>query len=105
HADKNVMSALKPLVYGGLASIKVERSTFPIDLTKTRLQIQGQKNDANFKEIRYGGMLHALVRIGREEGLKALYSGIQQVRTGLAQIPVSWHRTLCTKRLTVTSRH
>ena len=70
------MSALKPLVYGGLASIKVERSTFPIDLTKTRLQIQGQKNDANFKEIRYGGMLHALVRIGREEGLKALYSGI-----------------------------
>ncbi|MXQ92815.1 hypothetical protein E5288_WYG002881 [Bos mutus] len=46
------MSALKPLVYGGLASIKVERSTFPIDLTKTRLQIQGQKNDANFKEIR-----------------------------------------------------
>ncbi|KAB0342551.1 hypothetical protein FD754_019477 [Muntiacus muntjak] len=51
-------------------------STFPIDLTKTRLQIQGQKNDANFKEIRYRGMLHALVRIGREEGLKALYSGI-----------------------------
>uniref|UniRef100_A0A8C4MNM5 Solute carrier family 25 member 30 n=2 Tax=Equus TaxID=9789 RepID=A0A8C4MNM5_EQUAS len=50
--------------------------TFPIDLTKTRLQIQGQTNDANFKEIRYRGMLHALVRIGREEGLKALYSGI-----------------------------
>jgi len=70
------MSALKPLVYGGLASIKVERSTFPIDLTKTRLQIQGPKNDANFKEIRYGGMLHVLVRIGREEGPKALYSGI-----------------------------
>ena len=67
------MSALKPLVYGGLASIKVECSTFPIDLTKTQLQIQGHKNDANFKEIRYGGMLHALVRIGREEGLKALY--------------------------------
>ncbi|EPY78919.1 conserved oligomeric Golgi complex subunit 3 isoform 1 [Camelus ferus] len=85
------MSALnwKPFVYGGLASVTAEcesligqilieivSGTFPIDLTKTRLQIQGQKNDANFKEIRYRGMLHALVRIGREEGLKALYSGI-----------------------------
>uniref|UniRef100_A0A673SUS7 Solute carrier family 25 member 30 n=1 Tax=Suricata suricatta TaxID=37032 RepID=A0A673SUS7_SURSU len=72
------MSALnwKPFVYGGLASITAECGTFPIDLTKTRLQIQGQTNDANFREIRYRGMLHALVRIGKEEGLKALYSGI-----------------------------
>ncbi|ELV11590.1 Conserved oligomeric Golgi complex subunit 3 [Tupaia chinensis] len=72
------MSALswKPFVYGGLASITAECGTFPIDLTKTRLQIQGQTNDANFKEIRYRGMVHALVRIGKEEGLKALYSGI-----------------------------
>ncbi|KAK2112813.1 hypothetical protein P7K49_012560 [Saguinus oedipus] len=76
--DSVRMSALnwKPFVYGGLASITAECGTFPIDLTKTRLQIQGQTNDANFKEIRYRGMLHALVRIGREEGLKALYSGI-----------------------------
>ncbi|XP_043853131.1 kidney mitochondrial carrier protein 1 isoform X2 [Dromiciops gliroides] len=66
----------KPFVYGGLASITAECGTFPIDLTKTRLQIQGQTNDAKFKEIRYRGMLHALVRICREEGLKALYSGI-----------------------------
>ncbi|NXG06015.1 KMCP1 protein, partial [Sakesphorus luctuosus] len=49
--------------------------TFPIDLTKTRLQVQGQVNDAKYKEIRYRGMVHALVRICREEGLKALYSG------------------------------
>uniref|UniRef100_A0A8C9B4X6 Solute carrier family 25 member 30 n=1 Tax=Phocoena sinus TaxID=42100 RepID=A0A8C9B4X6_PHOSS len=75
------MSALnwKPFVYGGLASITAECGTFPIDLTKTRLQIQGRKNDANFKEIRYRGMLHVLVRIGREEGLKTLYSGIAPV--------------------------
>ena len=62
----------KPFVYRGLTTL-AEFSKFPVDLTKTRLQIQGHKNDANFKEIRYGGMLHALVRIGREEGLKALY--------------------------------
>lgn len=51
------------------------QGTFPIDLTKTRLQVQGQVNDAKYKEIRYRGMMHALVRIFREEGLKALYSG------------------------------
>ncbi|XP_074844236.1 kidney mitochondrial carrier protein 1 [Carettochelys insculpta] len=66
----------KPFVYGGLASVTAECGTFPIDLTKTRLQVQGQTNDTKFKEIRYRGMVHALVRIWREEGLKALYSGI-----------------------------
>ncbi|XP_075055832.1 kidney mitochondrial carrier protein 1 isoform X1 [Mixophyes fleayi] len=72
------MSALnwKPFIYGGLASITAECGTFPIDLTKTRLQVQGQANDAKYKEIRYRGMLHALARICREEGLTALYSGI-----------------------------
>ncbi|NWJ07690.1 KMCP1 protein, partial [Crypturellus undulatus] len=72
------MSALnwKPFIYGGLASITAECGTFPIDLTKTRLQVQGQVNDAKYREIRYRGMMHALVRIFKEEGLKALYSGI-----------------------------
>lgn len=49
--------------------------TFPIDLAKTRLQVQGQVGDSKYREIRYRGMLHAIVRIGREEGLRALYSG------------------------------
>ena len=68
------MAALnrKPFVYGGLASIPAECGTFPIDLTKMWLQIQWQTNDANLKEIRYRGVLHAFVTIGREEGLKAL---------------------------------
>lgn len=49
--------------------------TFPIDLAKTRLQVQGQVGDSKYREIRYRGMLHAIMRIGREEGLRALYSG------------------------------
>lgn len=64
----------KPFVYRGLTTL-AEFSKFPVDLTKTRLQIQDQKNDANFKEIKYWAVLNVLVRIGREEGLKALYSG------------------------------
>uniref|UniRef100_A0A8C2Y6B7 Solute carrier family 25 member 14 n=1 Tax=Coturnix japonica TaxID=93934 RepID=A0A8C2Y6B7_COTJA len=72
------MSALnwKPFVYGGLASIVAEFGTFPVDLTKTRLQVQGQSGDARFREVRYRGMFHALFRICREEGVRALYSGI-----------------------------
>ena len=49
------LSALnwKPFVYRGLTSTLAEFSKFPVDLTKTRLQIQDQKNDADFKEIKY----------------------------------------------------
>ncbi|KAG9349307.1 hypothetical protein JZ751_027750 [Albula glossodonta] len=66
----------KPFLFGGLASVTAECGTFPIDLTKTRLQVQGQVSDSKYKEIRYRGMLHAFGRICREEGLRALYSGI-----------------------------
>ncbi|XP_008401865.1 kidney mitochondrial carrier protein 1-like [Poecilia reticulata] len=66
----------KPFVFGGLASITAECGTFPIDLAKTRLQVQGQVGDSKYREIRYRGMLHAIMRVGREEGLRALYSGI-----------------------------
>ncbi|XP_070614421.1 brain mitochondrial carrier protein 1 isoform X2 [Erythrolamprus reginae] len=66
----------KPFVYGGLASLVAEFGTFPVDLTKTRLQVQGQSIDSRFREIKYRGMFHALFRISREEGILALYSGI-----------------------------
>uniref|UniRef100_A0A6I8PGP7 Solute carrier family 25 member 14 n=1 Tax=Ornithorhynchus anatinus TaxID=9258 RepID=A0A6I8PGP7_ORNAN len=65
----------KPFVYGGLASIVAEFGTFPVDLTKTRLQVQGQSINGCFKEIKYKGMFHALFRIWKEEGVLALYSG------------------------------
>ena len=49
--------------------------TFPIDTTKTRLQLQGQVIDMKQKEIRYRGMLHAFARIAKDDGLKALFNG------------------------------
>lgn len=49
--------------------------TFPIDTTKTRLQIQGQTIDTRLTELKYRGMTHALSRILREEGPNGLYSG------------------------------
>jgi len=66
----------RPFVYGGVASITAEFGTFPIDTTKTRLQIQGQKYDQQFQRLRYNGMVDAFVQIARQEGVNALYSGI-----------------------------
>ncbi|XP_029648341.1 kidney mitochondrial carrier protein 1 isoform X1 [Octopus sinensis] len=70
------MSDWRPFVYGGLASVTAECGTFPIDTTKTRLQVQGQVIDSRLTECKYRGMFHAFVRIFREEGLLAFYSGI-----------------------------
>lgn len=65
----------RPFVYGGLASITAEFGTFPIDLTKTRLQIQGQTSDALHSATRYRGMCDCFLKITREEGVRSLYSG------------------------------
>ncbi|KAK2719462.1 kidney mitochondrial carrier protein 1-like [Artemia franciscana] len=77
---ENKKNALKhdwrPFVFGGLASCIAECGTFPLDTTKTRLQIQGQRSDARFAELRYRGMFHALFKISGEEGVRALYSGL-----------------------------
>ncbi|KAI4814041.1 hypothetical protein KUCAC02_003253 [Chaenocephalus aceratus] len=97
-AESAEMSNLnwKPFIYGGMASIVAEFGTFPIDLTKTRLQVQGQ---SQYTEIRYRGMCHALFKIGKEEGLKALYSGsVRQASYGT--IKIGTYNSL--KRLFVT---
>lgn len=70
------MNDWRPFLYGGLASVTAECGTFPIDTTKTRLQVQGQRIDTRLTELRYRGMSHALFRIFKEEGFHALYSGI-----------------------------
>ncbi|XP_059622763.1 mitochondrial uncoupling protein Bmcp [Phlebotomus argentipes] len=67
---------LSLFISGGIASITAEFGTFPIDTAKTRLQIQGQKLDEQFSRVRYRGMTDAFVKISREEGIRALYSGI-----------------------------
>lgn len=49
--------------------------TFPIDTSKTRLQIQGQKFDAKYSKMKYRGMIDCIVKIAKEEGVRALYAG------------------------------
>lgn len=87
------MSTLKPFIFGGIASLTAEfgeksktfpschvnknllLGTFPLDTTKTRLQVQGQRMDEFCRNSRYRGMMHALLRIQQEEGVRALYKG------------------------------
>ena len=52
-----------------------EAFTFPIDLVKTRLQLQGQLYDVKNSKLKYRGFIHGLVTILNEEGIRALYSG------------------------------
>ncbi|XP_012286762.1 mitochondrial uncoupling protein Bmcp [Orussus abietinus] len=66
----------RPFIYGGVASIVAELGTFPLDTTKTRLQIQGQKLDKKHASLKYTGMTDAILQISKQEGFKALYSGI-----------------------------
>lgn len=85
----------RPFIYGGLAScvaefgklifssdlldnvlcISIILGTFPVDTSKTRLQIQGQKSDAKHAKLKYRGMIDCIFKIIRYEGLNALYAG------------------------------
>lgn len=71
----------RPFLFGGLASSVAELATFPIDLTKTRLQIQGQIFDNTSQQLQYAqkkytNMFQAGYRIARDEGVHKLYSGV-----------------------------
>ncbi|CAH1104687.1 unnamed protein product [Psylliodes chrysocephalus] len=66
----------RPFIYGGVASCVAEFGTFPIDTTKTRLQIQGQKLDKNHANLKYRGMVDCFIKIAKQEGFSSLYSGI-----------------------------
>lgn len=63
------MENLKPFVFGGLASVIAECVTFPLDTTKTRLQIQE-------KNVKYKNFFDCGYKIYKYEGGKSLYSGI-----------------------------
>ena len=63
---------VEPFLLGGFASCNAEIYTFPIDLVKTRLQIQGQATNSS---LRYKGMFDCFLKIRKEEGLRNLFSG------------------------------
>ncbi|XP_065858662.1 S-adenosylmethionine carrier 1, chloroplastic/mitochondrial [Euphorbia lathyris] len=61
-------STLEGLVLGGLAGGFSAYLTTPLDVIKTRLQVQGST-------IRYNGWLDAMQRIWKKEGMKGMFRG------------------------------
>ncbi|XP_067006572.1 mitochondrial uncoupling protein 4 [Anabrus simplex] len=60
-----------------VAASIAEVVTYPLDLTKTRLQIQGEKAALNgLKNVPYRGMFQTALGIVREEGLLKLWQGV-----------------------------
>merc|ERR1719238_1425919 len=63
---------LKKFCLTGASSMCAEGATFPVDITKTRLQLQGQADFTGTK-FGFGGMM---VNIFKTEGLGGLYAGV-----------------------------
>ncbi|CAH3194219.1 unnamed protein product [Porites evermanni] len=63
-----------------LAATVAETVTFPLDITKTRLQIQGERastvSSTTATNVPYRGMVRTAVGIVEEEGLVNLWSGV-----------------------------
>lgn len=58
-----------------VAAWNAEFLTYPLDLVKTRLQIQGELNK-NGGKVAYRGMLGTTIGIFREEGIHKLWQGV-----------------------------
>eukprot|EP01065_Artemidia_motanka_P012599 TRINITY_DN16947_c0_g1_i1.p1 TRINITY_DN16947_c0_g1~~TRINITY_DN16947_c0_g1_i1.p1 ORF type:complete len:329 (+),score=66.04 TRINITY_DN16947_c0_g1_i1:44-988(+) len=79
------MSPLPPwaeFVVSGVAAIGAITCTNPVDVVKTRLQLQGDVSLARAEGAaaatrgQYRGVGHALVAIGRDEGIRGLQRGL-----------------------------
>eukprot|EP01113_Clastostelium_recurvatum_P041917 TRINITY_DN6735_c0_g1_i1.p1 TRINITY_DN6735_c0_g1~~TRINITY_DN6735_c0_g1_i1.p1 ORF type:complete len:322 (+),score=31.93 TRINITY_DN6735_c0_g1_i1:44-967(+) len=64
-------------VYGGVSCMAAACVTNPIDVVKTRLQLQGELTKRNPSEpLRYRGFIQGGVQVVRDEGIMGLYKGL-----------------------------
>lgn len=64
-------------VSAGMAGCVGDMITFPLDVAKVRLQIQGEGGKTSKKtSFKYRGMMGTMLTICKQEGPKALYNGI-----------------------------
>mmetsp|Transcript_9219 Transcript_9219/g.15804 ORF Transcript_9219/g.15804 Transcript_9219/m.15804 type:complete len:334 (+) Transcript_9219:159-1160(+) len=79
HHDGSNMAHVVHLVGGGLSAVTASLIVYPLDVVKTRLTIQHMmagSPHAPVAEKAYKGILDCLMKVGREEGLRALYRGV-----------------------------
>lgn len=71
-------SAWMRIVAGGMAGGCASAVTYPLDLVRTRLTLQGQTT-----LVKYNGIFHALGSVVKTEGVFALYKGIGTTLAGI----------------------
>jgi len=99
----------------GLAGCTAEVATFPVDLAKVRLQVQGEKHivvgqldTGTALKPRYRGMIDVWRIVAREEGVRALYSGITpalQRQLVFCSVRVGLYDTVKNKLITTLYGH
>lgn len=72
------MAGFQRWLVAAVAASGAEAFTFPLDVTKTRLQLQGElgKTLTGEAATTKDGMMRTLVRVWTEEGPSALYRGL-----------------------------
>merc|ERR1719394_2049251 len=73
--DIGKLAVLKQSAMSVAAASVAEFATYPLDLTKTRLQIQGEMKSGG-SNVKYRGMIQTAIGIAREEGFFHLWRGI-----------------------------
>jgi len=66
------LSTTKYIIAGGVAGLCEVITTYPLDVIKTRMQLQGQAGSSSA----YKNMFHAFYTIFKQEGILNLYRGI-----------------------------
>ncbi|KAI5641717.1 mitochondrial carrier protein domain-containing protein [Phthorimaea operculella] len=64
------------MLMGGTSAMFATLFTNPIEVVKTRLQLQGELKASGQHRVHYRGVLHAMYAVGRTEGLAALQRGL-----------------------------
>lgn len=72
-------------VLGGVAAIGAGFFTNPLDVIKTRLQLQGELQARGMYTVHYRGFIHAFYAVAKADGVLALQKGL---------IPALWYQ-LC----------
>eukprot|EP01135_Chromosphaera_perkinsii_P009598 Nk52_evm48s1810 gene=Nk52_evmTU48s1810 len=90
-------SVVEPFL-GGIAAVITVVISNPVEVVKTRLQLQelkASKDTVGAQSIKYRGLAHGLVKILREEGVKGIQSGL--VASMFSQATMNGFRYGCFK--------